>query len=149
MKIIATNKLVRRLIDKTQNNPKFYKRLNENLPILETVVATTCYSIAIDNNRKIEKDRKPAMHYQNWICGASGIILGSTLNKTIDKYKTGICKHLENKTNIPKLHNTIKGVQVAVPLVIFSFFLRFIMPVVSTPISTYIERARNKNNNKS
>lgn len=148
MKIIATNKLVRKLIDKTQNSPKFYKKLNENLPTLETVVATGCYSIAIDNNKKLEKERKPAMHYQNWICGASGVVLSSTLNKLIDKYKIGICKHLENKADIPKIHNVIKGVQVAVPLVIFSFFLRFIMPVVATPISTYIERVRNKRNNK-
>jgi hypothetical protein len=100
------------------------------------------------NNKKIEKERKPAMHYQNWICGASGVVFGSTLNKIIDKYKNGICKHLENKTNIPKLHNVIKGVQVAVPLVIFSILLRFIAPVLSTPISTHIERFRQSNKNK-
>jgi hypothetical protein len=45
MKILATNKLIRKLIDKTQNSPKFYRKLNNNLPILETIVATGCYSI--------------------------------------------------------------------------------------------------------
>ena len=141
---IATNKLVRKLIDRTQNNPEFYRKLNNDLPILETCVATACYSGAIQTNKDIEKDRKPAMHYQNWICGASGIIFGASLNKVIDKYKTGICKNLENKTSIYKLHNVIKGVQVAIPLIIFSTFLRFIAPVLSTPISTHIERIRLK-----
>ena len=145
---IASSKIVRKLIDKTQNNPNFYRKLNNNLPIFETFVATTCYSGAIYLNKDIEQKRKPAMHYQNWICGASGILLGSSLNKLIDKYKMDICKHLKNKTNIPKLHNVIKGVQVAIPLIIFSTFLRFIMPVISTPISTHIERIRLKNKNK-
>ena len=144
MKIIATNKYVRKLIDRTQSSPIFYKKLNNNLPILETTIATACYSGAIEQNKTIEKDRKPAMHYQNWICGASGIIFGASLNKIIDKYKTSICNNLENKTNIYKLHNVIKGVQVAVPLIIFSTFLRFIAPVLSTPISTHIERIRLK-----
>lgn len=148
MKIIATNRIVRKLIDHTQDSPTFYHRLNNNLPILETIAATACYSTAIYFNKDIEKKRKPAMHYQNWICGASGIILGSSLNKIIDKYKVGICKHLEDKSSIPKLHNVIKGVQVAVPLIIFSTFLRFIMPVISTPISTHIERMRLKNKSK-
>lgn len=149
MRIIATNKLVKKLIDRTQSNPDFYRKLNNNLPIFETSVATTCYSGAIYLNNNIEQNRKPAMHYQNWICGASGIFLGSSLNKIIDKYKVDICKHLEGKVNIPKLHNVIKGVQVAIPLVIFSTFLRFIMPVIATPISTYIERIRmNKIKNK-
>lgn len=145
MKIIATNKLVRKLIDHTQNSPKFYKKINNNLPILETIVATTCYSGAIYLNKDIEGKRKPAMHYQNWICGASGILLGSSLNKMINKYKVNICSSLEYRTNIPKLHNVIKGVQVAIPLIIFSTLLRFIAPVLSTPISTHIERVRQKN----
>lgn len=145
---IASNKIIRKLIDKTQSSSTFYRKLNNNLPIFETTVATGCYSGAIYLNKDIEKKRKPAMHYQNWICGASGIILGSSLNKIIDKYKIGICKHLENKTNIYKLHNVIKGVQVAIPLIIFSTFLRFIMPVISTPISTNIERMRLRNKNK-
>lgn len=142
---IATNKLVTKLIDKTQNNPGFYKRLNNNLPIIETTVATTCYSGAIYLNKNIEQKRKPAMHYQNWICGISGILLGSALNKLIDKYKIEICKNLKGKNNILKLHNVIKGVQVAIPLIIFSTLLRFIMPVLSTPISTHIERFRLRN----
>lgn len=141
---IATNKTVRKLIDCTQNNPGFYRKLNNNLPILETIMATSCYSVAIQTNKKIEKDRKPAMHYQNWICGASGIVFGSSLNKLINKYKVNICNNLQHKQNIPKLHNVIKGVQVAIPLIIFSTLLRFIAPVLSTPISTHIERARQK-----
>ena len=145
MKIIATNKLIRKFIDKTQKSPSFYKNINNNLPIFETVAATMCYSGAIHFNKDIEDKRKPAMHYQNWICGISGILLGSTLNKIINKYKDEICKCLENKKNIYKLHNVIKGVQVAVPLIIFSTFLRFIAPVLSTPISTYIERIRINN----
>src|SRR5574344_2476160 len=147
MKVIATNKYVRKLIDKTQSSPTFYKKLNNNLPILETTIATGCYSVAIQKSNTIEKDRKPALHYQNWICGASGIIFGASINKVVDKYKTSICKNLENKTNIYKLHNVIKGVQVAIPLIIFSTLLRFIAPVLSTPISTYIERIRRKHEN--
>lgn len=148
MKVIATNKYIRKLIDKTQSSPTFYKKLNNNLPILETTIATGCYSVSIQKSNTIEKDRKPALHYQNWICGASGIIFGASINKVIDKYKTNICKNLENKTNIYKLHNVIKGVQVAIPLIIFSTLLRFIAPVLSTPISTYIERIRLKHINK-
>ena len=140
---IATSKLARKLIDKTQNSPEFYKKLNNNLPILETTVATGCYSIAIQNNKTIEKDRKPAMHYQNIICGICGITLGASLNKIIGKYKNNICKELKGR-NIYKLHNVIKGVQIAIPLIIFSTFLRFIVPVLATPISTHIERIRRK-----
>lgn len=140
---LAKSSLVQRFISKTQNKPEFYKKVNNSLPILETSVATLCYSIAIQNNSKIEKDRKPALHYQNWICGGAGILFGSAINKFINKYKNEICTNLEkNGKNIDKLHNVIKGVQVALPLIIFSTLLRYIIPVISTPISTYLERGR-------
>ena len=86
MKVIATNKYVRKLIDKTQSSPTFYKKLNNNLPILDTTIATGCYSVAIQKSNTIEKDRKPALHYQNWICGASGIIFGANRQEKVLKY---------------------------------------------------------------
>ena len=140
---IARNKYVQNFINKTQKNPKFYKKINDKLPILETSVATLCYSACIYQNKSIEKERKPALHYQNWIGGAAGILLGSRINKFVNKHKDSLCKELQ-KRNIYKCNNVIKGVQVALPLVIFSALLRFIIPVISTPISTKLERIRNK-----
>ena len=139
---IAKSKVIQSLVNKTKD-PVFYKKFNNNLPILETSVATICYSASIQQNKTIEQERKPALHYQNWIAGACGIILGSSINRFINKHKDRLCVELESK-NIPKIHNVIKGVQIAMPIVIFSFLLRFIIPVLSTPISTKIEEFRKK-----
>ena len=144
---IATSQRMQRLISKT-SNPKFYEKLNNNLPMLETTIATIAYSASIALNNKIEKERKPSMQYQNIICGTSGIILSSKVNKFINKHKVGICNELA-KRNIDKVNNIIKGFQVALPLIIFSTILRFIIPVISVPISTKIEEIRKDKNNES
>ena len=140
---IAKNRLIQNIISKTVTNHNFKYFINSKLPVLETIVATTSYSVAIVQNKKIERERKPAMHWQNIISGVVGIFVSSKINKIIQKSQNRICKELEN-SNIYKVNNVINGVRVAVPLIIFSTLLRFIVPVLATPISTFLV----KNNNK-
>lgn len=59
------------------------------------------------------------------------------------KYQEPLCLELE-KRNIPKMNNLITGIKIAVPIVVFSSILRFIIPVLATPISSYIEKYRLK-----
>ena len=103
--------------------------------------------MAIHNSKTIEKERKPSLHYQNLIGGTAGIVLGSAINNFINKHKELLCKELK-EVDIPKVNNIIKGVQIAMPLIIFSALLRFIIPILATPISTYMERYRLTHQNK-
>lgn len=137
---IAMLPRVQKLISKT-SNPKFYEKLNNTLPMAETIIASSAYAASIQMSNGIDKDRKPAMQYQNLICGTSGIILSSGINKFISKHKNRLCEELARR-NIPKVDNIIKGVQVALPLLIFSSLLRYVIPVVSVPISTRLEQLR-------
>ena len=97
--------------------------------------------------KTIEKERKPSMQWQNGICGVIGISIGTKLNKIIEKHKQAICKELEHK-NIVKVNNVTKGVQIAVPLIITSALMRYIVPVWATPLSTWLTRKGKRNCNK-
>ena len=114
--------------------------------MIETGIATLAYSAAIYKNKEIEPERKPSLHYQNIICGASGLLLSSKINKFINKYQEPLCKILE-KRNIVKINNLINGIKIAVPMIIFTLILRLFIPIISTPLSTLIESKRNKHHN--
>lgn len=139
---IALSKTFQNLIKKTENK-NFYKKLNNTLPLLESSFATACYAISIHTNKKIEKERKPAMQWQNGICGVFGLLASGFINKGINNYKEAIIKELSIK-NIDKVNNVIKGVQIALPLAITSICMRYLVPVISVPISTYLTKNKKK-----
>lgn len=142
---IATKNSVQKVVRNMVENSDYKNAINTKLPIFESLVATSSYSIAIASNNKIEKDRKPAMHWQNIISGGTGILLGAKINKMIQGAQDKICKHVGLR-NIDKVNNVINGIKVAVPLIVFSTLLRFVVPVIATPISTML--TKNKKDKK-
>jgi len=142
---IALFKPIQNFIKKTKS-PEFYKRLNNTLPLIESSFATICYSGAIWQNKTIEEDRKMPLQWQNLICGSTGILASKKINDIITIHQEKLIKELNNY-NIPKINNIIKGIKILLPLVITSFMLRFLIPIISTPISTFIELKRNKGKN--
>lgn len=134
-----------KLAKKISQNDKFYNKVNNSiLPVSETIIATGAYSYFIEHNDNLERERKPALQYQNLICGAVGIFIASKVNKSIQKHQEKIIEILNTKKNTHRPDKLINGLRIAMPVVIFSAVVRFLVPVLSTPISAKISEIQQK-----
>ena len=48
----------------------------------------------IEKNKDIERERKPALQYQNLICGVAGATLANGVNNNIQKHQVKIIEEL-------------------------------------------------------
>lgn len=147
MKINKISQAIQKFSKKIANNDKLYDKMNNViLPIGETAVATGMYAYFIDKNKSIEKERKPALQYQNIICGVAGATLANGVNKKIQKYQLKIIESLQKNNNIKNPKELINGLKIAMPVIVFTSIIRFLIPVISTPISSRIEEYKQKHN---
>lgn len=145
MRINKISNTIQRWATNISKNEKMYDKINNKIfPIGETTVATGFYSLFIQKNKKIEKERKPALHYQNIICGVAGILLANKVNKSIQKHQTNIIKILEQNKSIKNPAGLVNGLKIAMPVIIFTSIVRFFIPVISTPISSKITEIQDK-----
>lgn len=145
MKINKISQAIQKFSKKIANNDKLYDKMNNViLPIGETTVATGMYSYFIEKNKDIEKERKPALQYQNIICGVAGATLANGVNKKIQKHQTQIIESLKKKKNIQNPEGLINGLKIAMPVIVFTSIIRFLIPVISTPISSRINEYKEK-----
>lgn len=129
-------------------NKKQYDKINNIIfPIGESLFAGSMYSYFIDKNKNIEKERKPALQYQNIICTLGGIFLSNTINKSIQKHQEGIVESLK-EMNLSNGEKLINGLRIAMPIIIFTSIIRFFIPVISTPISSKITEIQKREKNK-
>jgi len=139
---IGTNKYVQRFINKTSNE-KFYNKLDHNLPLIESLATTFCYVGVTQLDRRIDKDRKPAMIWQSLIGGLAGILASHKLDNFAKKHSEKLCIELE-KLNLEKPRNTIKGVRVLIPVLITTVVMRYGVSVLSVPLATLITKFKKK-----
>lgn len=146
MKIPKISQAIQRMAKKIANDEKLYDKMNNViLPISETTVATGMYAYFIEKNKKIEKERKPALQYQNLICGVAGATLANGVNNSIQKHQAKIIESLKKNKNIQNPEGLINGLKIAMPVIIFTSIIRFLIPVISTPISSRMHEIQEKN----
>lgn len=145
MRINNIRPLFQTIAKKVSQNNKLYDKVNNNiLPVGETIIATSAYSFFIQNNKNLEDERKPALHYQNIICGAVGIFIASKVNKSIQKHQDEIIKILNKNKTLHRPDKLINGLKIAMPVMIFTSVVRFLIPVLATPISAKINDIRKR-----
>lgn len=145
MKISKISEHIQKFAKRVSQDKQLYDKINNKiLPLGESTVATGMYSLFIEKNDHIERERKPALQYQNLICGAVGMFSASKINQSIQKHQEKIIEALKRNKNIQNPESLINGLKIAMPIIIFSAIIRFLLPVVSTPISSRINQA-NKN----
>lgn len=143
---IASNKYIQNFIKKTSDK-KFYDSFNRNIPIVETAICGLCYCGAIYSNKKLNKDRKPALYYQTVLGCLCGMSVSKYIDNKIIKFKENVCLELKNKNNIKNIEKVINGFRIAIPLLTVATITRFAIPTMIVPISTKIAEIKNKNNN--
>lgn len=147
MKINKISQYIQNCSKKIANNEKIYDKVNNViLPIGETTIATGLYSYFIEKNKDIEKERKPALQYQNIICGVAGATLANGVNSSIQKHQAEIIKSLRRNGNIKNPEPLINGLKIAMPVIVFTSIIRFLIPVISTPISSKIHEIQQRKN---
>lgn len=145
MKISKISQSIQKFAKKIANNEKIYDKVNNViLPIGETTIATGLYSYFIEKNKNIEKERKPALQYQNIICGIAGATLANGVNSSIQKHQAEIIKSLRKNKNIQNPESLINGLKIAMPVLVFTSIIRFLIPVISTPISSRIHEIQER-----
>lgn len=143
MKINKITQNLQKFAKKVSQDEKLYNKVNNYIiPIGETIVATGLYDVFIKHNKHLENDRKPALRYQNAICGIAGIALSSSVNKSISKHQEGIINALKKNKTLKNPEEFINGLKIAMPVVVFTSIIRFLIPVISTPISAKIREKR-------
>lgn len=149
MRINKISQSIQNFSKNIANNNKAYDKMNNViLPIGETTIATGLYSYFIEKNKDIEKERKPALQYQNIICGIAGATLANKVNSSIQKHQAEIIKALNSNKNIKNPESLINGLKIAMPMIVFTSIIRFLIPVISTPISSKIHELQENRNSK-
>lgn len=149
MRINKISQSIQNFSKNIANNNKAYDKMNNViLPIGETTIATGLYSYFIEKNKDIEKERKPALQYQNIICGIAGATLANKVNNSIQKHQAEIIKALNSNKNIKNPESLINGLKIAMPMIVFTSIIRFLIPVISTPISSKIHELQENRNSK-
>lgn len=130
-------------IAKSQTGQKVYKSLlnpnkenflNNTLPLLESAVCTGSYIYATATDKKIPKESKPALQWQNVINGVAGIAISSRLNKWVSKKGAEVIKDL-NPKYIKDFEGVVNGVRVGLPILMTSLVMRYAVSTLSVPIS--------------
>lgn len=127
-------------IAKSKTGQKFYSWcaspgkdtfLNNTLPQVETVLATSCYVWSTAKQKNIDKDRKKLLQIQNIGSGVVGLALGTAANHWISKQTDAIVKDIDPTKFDPKMLRKIStGLRVFAPICTTALLMRCLIPVV-------------------
>ena len=130
---------------KSKAGQKFYKWaaspgkdrfLNNTLPQVETVLATSCYVWSTAKQKNIEKEQKDLLQIQNIGSGVVGIAVGTAANKWISNQTDAIVKDLDPKKLDPKsLRKVSTGLRVIAPILTTAILMRCIIPTALAAMS--------------
>ena len=108
--------------------------LNNTLPLIESTVCTGSYIYATATDKKIPKEQKPILQWQNVLNGVIGIAVSGKLNKWISKKGAQVIKGLKPEL-IKDFDNVVTGVKVGLPILMTSLIMRFGVSYLSVPMS--------------
>lgn len=138
-------------IAKSKPGQKFYKWcaspgkdtfLNNTLPQIETIFATSCYVWSTARQKNIDSDRKKLLQIQNVGSGVVGLALGTAANHWISKKTDEIVKYIDpNKLDPKSLRKVSAGLRVAAPILTTALIMRLAIP---TAIACFSGKAMDK-----
>lgn len=127
---------------KWADTPKGTNFLNNTLPTLETFLATSCYTVAVEN-QDLDRRRKNLLHFQNWVPAIIGMGVGTYLNRKVSKFGDKIISYLDPKY-IPNIHKIINATKVMLPICTTMILMRLALPVVTAFVSGEVEEYKAK-----
>lgn len=113
--------------------------LNNTLPLIESAVCTGSYVYATAHDKKIPKEQKPILQWQNIINGVVGIAVSGALNKWVSKQGAKVIKDLNPKL-VKDFENVVTGVRVGLPILMTSLVMRFGVSTLSVPVSEWAKK---------
>jgi hypothetical protein len=127
--------------------PKYDNFLNNTLPIIESGVCTLSYVYATHNDKKIPNEHKPSLQWQNVLSGGIGMLISAGLNKGVSRLGSKIISGLKPELMVDS-HKVIDGIKVGLPILVTSLVMRFGVATAVVPVSSLLEKIRNKRNKK-
>ena len=110
-------------------NPKNEKILNQTLPQIETVIATSCYVASTARQKNIEKEQRDMLQIQNVTSGIAGLCVASVLSKKVSAFGEKVIEGLDpNKIPEENIKQIGTGLRVGIPLVTTAFVMRLLIP---------------------
>lgn len=105
--------------------------LNNTLPQLETIFATSCYIYSTAKQKNLDPERKKLLQIQNVGSGVVGLILGSAANHWVSNKADAIIKDIDTTKFDPKsLRKISTGLRVGLPILTTCMVMRFLIPSV-------------------
>ena len=138
---IAKSKIGQRIYGWTAsgNHDKF---LNNTLPQIETILATSCYVWSTAKQKNIDAERKKLLQIQNIGSGVVGLVLGTAANHWVSKKADAIIKDLDPNVLDPKaLRKVSTGLRVGLPILTTALCMRCLIP---TAIALYSGKRMDK-----
>ena len=130
---ILNTETAQRLAKKFSSNDTNIAR---NLSMATDILLTTSFAIRTTKNKKIEKERKKPLIYNNLISTGISLVGGYTIDKLVQKNTQGFIKKFsELNKNDPKLPKYIEGINILRPTLIFAGIYYGILPIISTYIA--------------
>lgn len=133
---------------------KFYKKvldpksegfLNYVTPVLETALVSSFYIASTAMQKKIDKDSKQALQWQNVLSGVTSVAISIPMNKGVSKLADKVSEHLKPEL-IPDCHKVVNGLKVGLPILSSLLISRFLIAVALVPISSKIRETVKKHN---
>ena len=131
-------------IAKSQSVQNFYKWasspgkdkfLNQNIPQIETILATSayCYSTA---KADMPKEKKTLLQIQNVGSGVAGLLIAGAANRYVGKKTEEIIKDIDTTKLDPKaLRKVSTGLRVFMPIFVTACVMRLCVPTAVSWIS--------------
>ena len=123
------------------SKPQVVKTVDNWFPLLDSGYVTALYMLDITRSKTIPEPRKNPLVIQSGLCFVGGALGGMALNKAIKPFQAKVIEIIE-KSTITNKKVVISGIKTIIPLVIVSFMLRYFIPVISTPISVWLDRLK-------
>lgn len=127
---------------KWTDTPKGKNFMSNNLPNLQTFVATCCYTVATEK-QDLDRRRKNLLHIQNWIPALIGMGIGTYLNQKVSKFGDKIIQHLDTN-QVKNMHKIIGATKFLLPIFTTALLMRFTLPVITAFVSGEIEEHKAK-----
>lgn len=127
-------------------NPDKHKFLNNTLPTIETAICTGLYCFATEKQKDIPRDQKNLLQWQNVLGGIAGMCMGSFFNRKASNFVEQLAPKIDK--NLIDVHKVKTGLAIGLPIAMTALTMRFIIPVLTTQVSTIIEDYRRAKRDK-
>lgn len=125
-------------LGKLLKNNKVRTISNNYLPNIQSAIVTATYCTNIAKSDLPSRNKKN-MLVHDLLCSMAGIALSATLVKFSNKSTDKIIKKLD-KNKIKHLTDVKSGIKILAPIVITTFVMRLVNPVLAIPLAEKINK---------